>query len=90
MDRLIGVLFGGKIVAGLRLVQGLLSGKKAYLAGGILILQGLSCLADQLLAMQTSAEVVAFLRGLHQDQCVALLAQGLGVIGIRAGIAKGK
>ena len=88
MNFILGKLAGGRIVGGLLAAQAFLSGKKAYLAGGILLLQGLSCLVDQAVALGGVADAVNFAKGLGASDCLAKIAEGLGIMGIRAGIAK--
>ena len=81
-------LGGAKLVAGLLAAQSFLSGKKTHLAGGILILQGLSCLLDQILGLGGLGDVIGFVKSLPADACVAQIAQGLGLVGVRVAITK--
>lgn len=89
MNRLIELIVGSGPGKALLAVQKFLSGKKAYIAGSILLLQGLSCLIEQIVGLHGIGDLLSLLRDMHNNQCVDQIAQGLGIMGLRAGIAKG-
>ena len=78
----------GKLLGAVGKTQKFLNGKKSYIAGSILLLQGLSCLVDQFVALQGAGAIVEYLKTIHANECLTKIAEGLGIMGIRAGIAK--
>lgn len=88
MNFILNKLGGSKLLAALLAAQSFLSGKKTKLAGAILILQGLSCLLDQVLGLGGLGDVVELAKGLASNHCVTQVAEGLGLIGIRVAITK--
>ena len=85
---ILGKLAGVGVVRAFLTVQGFLSGKKSYLAGSILILQGVLCLAEQVAALNGLADLGGLLRDILDNPCLTQIANGLGIMGIRAGITK--
>jgi hypothetical protein len=68
--------------------QGFLSGKKTYVAGTILILQGLTCLIEQFSGLSGLAGVIGLLRSANENECLTKIAEGLGLMGLRAAMNK--
>lgn len=88
MNWILGKLAGGKLVGAFLAIQAFLSGRKSYLAGSILLLQGFSCLIDQVVGLGGLSDAINMTKGLGQSECLQKIAEGLGIIGIRGGIAK--
>lgn len=65
-------------------VNEFVSGKKTYIAGAILILQALACLAAE---VSKGLDANSLLALLHSD-CVKQLGEGLAIIGFRHTISK--
>lgn len=83
-----GLALGKKAVESLTTAQAFLSGKKSYVAGSILVLQGVLCLIGLLEEAEGVAGLLDLAKSLPSAPCVSKIAEGLGIIGLRAGLAK--
>jgi len=90
LNILAGLALGQKAVATLKTVQGWLGGRKSYLAGSVLILQGALCLIGEIEKAGGVADLLGLLKNLATHPGATQVAEGLGIIGLRAGIAKTK
>ena len=90
MNWIANTIAGNKAVEGFLAVQKFLSGRKTYLAGGILLLQGLTCLVDQVIGLNGLGDAMNWAKSLGDNGCLGKVAEGLGLLGLRAGIAKSK
>ncbi len=71
-------------------IQNILKGKKSYIAGGILILQGLAKVIDAFVGFESVGQFADWLGSAIQSKGGVLIMNGLAVFGIRAGIEKNK
>lgn len=88
MNKLLGWIVGSRAVEYLKKAQTLLSGWKTYTAGGILILQAVSGLLEQFIGLNGLSDLLGFLRNVHENPELTKFAEGLGLIGLRAGVSK--
>jgi len=63
-----------------------LKGKKSYLVGFILVLQGSLKIIEQICGMEGISELVPLIQNIANHEGFLMLMNGLGIIGIRAGI----
>lgn len=71
-------------------MQNLLKGKKSYIAGGILILQGVAKIVDAFVGFESVGHFADWIGTVLQSEGGILIMNGLAVFGIRAGIEKNK
>lgn len=71
-------------------LQECLKGRKSYIAGGILILQGLAKMVDTFTGFESLGQFVDWIGTALQSDGGVLIMNGLAVFGIRAGINKVK
>jgi hypothetical protein len=71
-------------------IQKCLKGKKSYLAGGILVLQGLAKIIDTFAGFDSLGQFVDWIGTALQSDGMQTIVGGLAVFGIRAGIGKVK
>jgi len=70
------------------LCQGILKGRKAYLAGAIMILQGVSLMLDTVVDFATIGDFINWCGSALLSDGGILISQGLAIMGVRAGVAK--
>lgn len=68
--------------------QGFLKGKKSYLAGVAIILQGIIMMVEQFSELKGISDLLMWFKELLSNEGTILLMQGLAIMGIRAGITK--
>ena len=90
MNKIYALVAGNAAVQGLVKFQTWLKGKRTYLAGSIMILQGLTCLLDQVTGWGGLADALTWLRGLGDNGCVTQISEGLGLMGLRAALSQAK
>ena len=81
-------LAGNKVVSIFLGIQGMISGWKTYTAGTILILQGGTCLIEQVSGLGGLSDALNFAKNLPGDPCLTKMAEGLGLMGLRAAASK--
>ncbi len=68
--------------------QATLSGKKTYLAAGIMLLQACATLSDQLCAVKGLGGFADWLAAAASNDALLRCTQALALMGLRAGIGK--
>jgi hypothetical protein len=71
-------------------IQQVLKGKKSYIAGAILVLQGLVKIVDTVTGLESIGQFVDWIGTVFNSEGGILIMNGLAVFGIRAGIEKNK
>lgn len=69
-------------------LQNILKGKKSYLAGAVMILQGIILTLEQFSELKGISEIVEWIKQFLSSEGTVLVMQGLAIMGIRAGISK--
>ena len=77
-----------KALDGLKNVQDWMSGKKTYLAGSILILQGALEIVNQFVALGGASDILAFVKTIMSSNGMILILNGLAAMGLRAAVDK--
>lgn len=87
---LINMLTPKKYKTMFTITKNILKGKKAYIAGAILVLQGLAKVVDSFVGVETVGHFADWLGTVIGSEGGVLIMNGLAVFGIRAGIEKNK
>ena len=85
---IVNLALGSRAVKYFLLLKGFVSGKKTYLAGATLILQGVMCFVSQLEGTEGLADLLGMLKDAAGGDCVQKIAEGVGLMGLRAGVSK--
>lgn len=88
LNKLITLFVPSKIKSGFSTAQLFLDGKKAYIAGAILILQALLTMIEQICALNGLSEFIGWLKELGNNGALEQFGIGLGMIGLRHATAK--
>jgi hypothetical protein len=69
-------------------LQDLLKGKKSYLAGAAMILQGIILAIEQFAELKGLTDLISWVKEFLSQQGTILIMQGLAVMGIRSAVSK--
>ena len=65
-----------------------LKGKKSYLAGTVMAVQGIITIIEQFSELKGITQLLTWVKKFLSNEGTMLLMQGLAIMGIRAGISK--
>lgn len=82
------IFLPSKIKEILAVLQSFLKGKKSYLAGSVMILQGIIMTLERFTELQGISDIINWLKQFLSEQGSILIIQGLAVMGIRAAVSK--
>ena len=68
--------------------QNFLRGKKTYLAGAIILLEGVLMLLDQFSTLGSTAELLVWLKNILSNDGFIRMAEALAIFGFRAALSK--
>lgn len=89
MSKIIALFMPSNLKKGIVASQKFMEGKKSYLAGSILILQGLAILVNDFIACgEDMSCIVNIFTKLSTNEGVVIIANGLAIFGIRSALGK--
>lgn len=88
LNKLLCLVVGGKVAQGVLRAKDFVAGRKSYVLGTILLLQGVSCYLESVEGVHGLGDLLKVLRALPDSPCYEKITGGLAIMTLRAGISK--